>query len=125
MISPLIFNALKDLVLNPDGVTARVFPGEAPANVGRPYIVYTRAGGKSFDDLDGATAASGVKNVRVQITVWSDDYLVAEQLIDNAGDALTGPPLSGVSIGVEPVYERDQETKLHGFRQDFSIYYTP
>jgi len=122
-IEATIVAALKGLVPGQGSAGARVFPNVAPANTALPYIVYTRAGGKPLDDLD-LDGSPDTKNVRMQIDVWSDRYLSADRIMTSVGAILTSAPISGTSLG-EPTSQWEDATKLHGFRQDFSIFYTP
>lgn len=102
-------------------VSGRVYPDVAPAGTVRPYLTYQQVGGDALNFLDGATP--GKRNARIQINAWADSRLVASQLSEQAEDALRA------AAGLQPevlgarasIYEED--TKLRGARQDFSVWY--
>ena len=112
--------AIKPLVDNGDG-TFRCYPDEAPANAQRPYVVYQGAGGKSASYLNETVSAQ--KNCRLQISVWADDRITSNALMDSIIAALCVPPINATSMGA-PARVRDFDTKLYGSRLDFSIWFT-
>ncbi|WP_414446854.1 DUF3168 domain-containing protein [Burkholderia sp. 22PA0099] len=109
----IVYRALESLA---DG---RVYPDQAPDNIGRPYIVYQSVGGEDGATLDGA---ADTQNSRMQVAVWSTTRSEAVGLIGQVRDLLTAEPISATPIG-SAVSTYDTDTKLRGSRQDFSIWY--
>lgn len=112
-IEASIYNALKGLVGN------RVFPDVAPATTARPYMTYQQVGGTAVNFL-GATVP-GKRNARIQINCWADTRLAAANLARQAEDALIVGLKAHVIGSQVAVYEDD--TKLYGTMQDFSIWF--
>lgn len=98
-----------------------MFPDEAPEGVVRPYIVYQAVGGRDSNALDGP---ADLQNARMQLSVWADTRAAAVALMRSAISALTADPIKAIPIGA-PVSTREEDTKLYGSRQDFSIWFTP
>jgi hypothetical protein len=121
VIDDSIFSALKPIVLNDDGQTARVFPDVAPEGTPTPWITYQSAGGQDANDLDGPADRM---NTRMQIGVWASTRREATLTMNLVIAAICGDPLDGVPIGA-PVSIYEQPTKLYGSRLDFSIWYLP
>lgn len=97
----------------------RVYPRVAPPRSVKPYIVFQGAGGVDETTFDGPDT---LQNRRMQVTVWSADSVEADSINKQVRDALTAEPVLGTPIGAPTdVYEDD--TKLYGSRQDFSIWY--
>lgn len=111
----IVSNALA--VLAPVGV----FPDEAPEGTPRPFVVYQAVGGQSPNALDDVIDN---QNARMQVTVWADDRLTTIELMRRVIGELTGPPIQAVTIGA-PVSIREQDTRMKGSRQDFSIWFLP
>ncbi|WP_341866812.1 DUF3168 domain-containing protein [Caballeronia pedi] len=99
--------------------SGRVYPSVAPAGTARPYIVYQGAGGVDETTFDGADA---LQNRRVQVVVWATTAGEAESINQQVRAALTAEPVRGVPIGA-PVDVYEDDTKLYGSQQDFSIWY--
>lgn len=115
----IVFSAVKSLVPNGDG-TFRVYPDVGPAGVARPYITYQAVGGQSPNYLSNNV---DLQNARMQINVWADTRSVANSLMQNVIDAVTGQLINAVTIGA-PVSSYESDTKLFGARSDFSIWFT-
>ncbi|MCM2537712.1 DUF3168 domain-containing protein [Burkholderia glumae] len=97
----------------------RVYPDVAPPGVAKPYIVYQSAGGVDETTFDGADE---LQNSRMQIAVWATGRPESAELISQVRAILTAAPILATPIGADvSVYEDD--TKLYGKRQDFSIWY--
>lgn len=96
-----------------------VYPDVAPANRVKPYIVYQAVGGADETTFDGVDA---LQNSRMQVSVWADSRAAASALIQQVRAALTAEPVLGVPIGA-PVSVYEDDTKLYGSRQDYSIWY--
>lgn len=110
-----IGNALQALV------AGRIYPDVAPDNTARPYIVYQQIGGAAFNYVEGGVV--GLRNARVQISVWADTRIQASQIGDQAESILLGvaglqPQVLGAA---RSIYEPD--TGLRGRMQDFSFYH--
>ncbi|WP_322070983.1 DUF3168 domain-containing protein [Paraburkholderia bannensis] len=99
--------------------SGRVYPDVAPATVVKPYIVYQGAGGVDETTFDGADT---LQNCRMQVTVWATTRAEAATLIQQVRAAMTAAPVLGTPIGA-PVPDYEDETKLFGSRQDYSIWY--
>ena len=98
----------------------KVYPDLAPQGAVAPYIVYQQAGGESPSFLENATPTK--RNARMQVSVWGTTRaavialaLQIEQAVVTTS-TLNGRPLSAfVSL-------YDEDTKLRGATQDFSIW---
>lgn len=109
-----IFNALTALT------GGRVYPVQAPDGVVTPYIVYQHVGGESVNFLSGVPDK---RNTRLQISVWSDTALGAMNLSRQVEDIMRASViLNATSLGAA-FLDKDEETKLYGAQQDFSIWY--
>ncbi|CAD6536389.1 hypothetical protein LMG27952_03142 [Paraburkholderia hiiakae] len=97
----------------------RVYPSVAPSGAARPYIVYQGVGGADETTLAGADT---LQNRRIQVTAWSTTSAEADSINQQIRAALTAAPIGGVPIGA-PVDVYEDDTKLYGSRQDFSIWY--
>ncbi|WP_321866761.1 DUF3168 domain-containing protein [Paraburkholderia tropica] len=97
----------------------RVYPDVAPSKPVKPYIVYQSAGGVDETTFDGADT---LQNSRMQVAVWSTTRDEAATIIQQVRAALTAAPVLGTPIGA-PVSVFEDDTKLYGSRQDFSIWY--
>lgn len=113
-VEAAIFAALKGLVSN------RVFPDVAPEGTTRPYITYQQVGGdvisyvgREVPDLD---------NGRIQITWWADTRAAAKALSVSVNAAMvTATAFQAKPLGA-PIASYDEETKLRGYIQDFSVW---
>lgn len=97
----------------------RVYPDVAPAGAALPRIVYQGVGGVDETTFDGADT---LQNSRMQVVVWSTTRGEAAIIIQQVRAALTAEPVLGVPIGA-PVSVYEDDTKLYGSQQDFSIWY--
>ena len=101
-------------------VGGRVYPDVAPAGAVVPYITYQQVGGVAFAYLDKSPADR--KNGRVQINVWATTRAEATALILQAETALT----ASTSFQASPIgahaNDYEDDTKLYGALQDFSIW---
>lgn len=114
-IDAQIFTALALLVAD------RVYPDVAPEGTVRPYLTYQQVGGKALNYVEGSIP--GKRNARIQINAWADARLAASELSEQAEDALRlVPGLQAEVLGARvSIFEED--TKLRGARQDFSVWY--
>ncbi|WP_321902087.1 DUF3168 domain-containing protein [Paraburkholderia tropica] len=97
----------------------RVYPDVAPSAPIKPYIVFQSAGGVDETTFDGGDT---LQNSRMQVAVWATTRAEAATIIQQVRAALTAAPVLGTPIGA-PVSVFEDDTKLFGSRQDFSIWY--
>lgn len=103
-------------------VSGRVYPDVAPEGSALPRIVYQQVGGVAEVFTEGALPDK--ENGRMQIACWATTRAAAVALAQQveatlvATTAFQAEPLGARSS----VYEED--TKLFGARQDFSIWST-
>jgi len=110
-----LFNTLKALVGN------RFYPDVAPLGVAKPYGTYQQVGGEAPTLLAGVPSK---RNARMQITFWSLTRAEANSLAVLAEAALetaTSSTFQAKPLGAF-VADHEEETKLFGARQDFSIW---
>lgn len=109
-----IFNTVKGLVAN------RAYPDEAPEGAARPYIVYQQIGGVSPTFMERASPSK--KNGRFQFAVWADTRATASQISLQVEAALVAASVFDAKPIGDRTAVKDDETKLRGTRQDFSIW---
>lgn len=99
----------------------RVFPDVAPEGTARPYLTYQQVGGDALNFMEGTMP--GKRNARIQINAWADTRLAASELSEQAEDALRLVlGLQAEVLGARvSIFEED--IKLRGARQDFSVWY--
>lgn len=86
-----------------------------------PYITYQQVGGESVTFMEATVPSK--KNGRFQVNVWAATRLAASALMRQASDAIvTAAAMQSTPLG-EPVATYDEETKLYGARQDFSLWF--
>ena len=101
-------------------IVPRVFPDVAPAKTSTPYATYQQVGGRSIAFL--GTDLPSTKNGRFQVNVWGkrrDEVAALALRIENAfmaSEVIQAEPLG------EPVATYEEDTKLRGSRQDFSVW---
>jgi hypothetical protein len=102
-------------------VGGRVYPDVAPEGSLLPRVTYQQVGGEALTYVE--KAAPSKKNGRFQVNVWSsrrsDSALLARQ-IENA--LVVSAPLIAKPLSA-PVATFEEDTKLFGTRQDFSIWF--
>ncbi len=103
-------------------VTARVFPDVVPEGTAAPYVVWQGLGGKSMRQLNNQAADK--RNTLLQVSVWSPTRLEAVSLIRQIEDALCAANQFICTPYFEPRSDFDDETRLYGSIQRFSIYST-
>lgn len=119
-----IFNALKGFVPNGNG-TFRVYPDVARDFAARPYIVFQQVGGEAVNFLDPTMPSK--RNARFQISVWTDaesgGRTAVAALSRQVEDAMrAAASLQTIVLGA-PVAMYEEDTKLYGTRQDFSVWF--
>lgn len=110
-----IFTAIKAVVSN------RVYQDlNDAATVVVPYIVYQQIGGESVSFLERANPSK--KNGRYQISCWATTRAAAQALALQVESAMvTASTFDAKPIGA-PTSVYDEDTKLRGSRQDFSVW---
>ena len=97
----------------------RVSPMVAPLSTARPFITYQLIGGQALRYVENTTAAQ--RWTLVQINVWSDTHAQALTLIRSIEDAMCASSAFTAKPEGEPIGTHDNELKLYGFNQDFSV----
>lgn len=102
-------------------VSGRCYPDVAPLGATRPYLTFQQVGGVPANFLAGIPDK---RNGRFQINAWSLTRKEAMSLIRQAEDALrlSTALRATTEVGAVGLYEDD--TKLFGGRQDFSIWFS-
>ena len=110
-----LFNTLKALV------GSRFYPDTAPLGAAKPYATYQQVGGDAPTFLAGVPSK---RNARMQINFWSLTRSEANALAVQAEAALeaaTSSTFQAKPLGAF-VADWEEDTKLYGTRQDFSIW---
>lgn len=110
-----LFAAIKSLTAN------RVYPDVAPVDAAKPYITYQQVGGEAVNFME--SAAPGKRNGRFQINCWAETRVAAMSLARQAEDALIESTTLRAYVLGAPVAIYEEDTKLYGTRQDFSIWF--
>lgn len=112
-VESLMVSALAPLVTGP------VHFSVAPAGAAAPRLVLQQVGGDELQFMEGELA--DMEQPRIQVAAWATTYNVAKILSRQAAAALC----AAAGLQVEPlgaaVADYEEDTKLHGFRQDFSV----
>lgn len=98
----------------------RVYPDLAPEGTARPYITWQGLGGASARFLNNEAADK--RNTYMQINVWATTRLAALALIRQVEDALCASALFTARPSGEPLSTYEEDTKLYGCIQRFSIW---
>lgn len=98
----------------------RVYPDAAPAGAARPYITWQGLGGAVARFVEGSAADK--RNTLMQVNVWSATRLEALTLIRQVEDALCASALFVARPQGEPLSTYEEDTKLYGCIQRFSIW---
>jgi hypothetical protein len=114
-VEAIVYAALSALA------SGQVFPDVAQAKTPAPWITYQAVGGEAYPTVDGATP--GLRNARVQVTVWAKTRAQAADLMEQAFQALANPAVKAVPIGA-PVSTFEADTLLYGSSLDFSLNYS-
>ncbi|KVX45299.1 hypothetical protein WL05_21025 [Burkholderia ubonensis] len=99
-------------------VGMKAYPDEAPPGTKPPYAVYQAVGGVSNTDLDNNP--DDLQNARMQVAIWSPDKGESVRCMQEARRAMMRA--GAVPIGA-PTSAYETDTKLHGRRLDFSIWF--
>lgn len=109
-----------DLVTLLKTICPRVYPDVAPAGVTRPFIAWQVLGGESLRYVDNT--APDKRNTYLQVSVYSATRLEALALIRQVEDALCASTLFAVDPHGEPMSTYEDDTKLYGAQQRYSIW---
>lgn len=99
----------------------RVFPDFAPHDTARPYVTYQQVGGQTVSFLEGG--ASVKRNARLQVNVWHDTRIGANNLMRQIEDLLQASPFYGDPIGAL-IARADETGTSRGAQQDFSLWWS-
>lgn len=102
------------------GLCPRVYPDIAPEGEPRPYITWQRVGGSAVNFIDATVPSK--KNARVQVNVWADTRLEADDLAAQVEDTLRAVLALQTTVLGAPTAVYEPETKLKGSMQDFSFW---
>lgn len=98
----------------------RVYPDVAPEGTATPYVVWHQLGGMAAQYVEGPMA--GRRNCLVQINVWHESRLVANQLSLDIEAALTTHPTLQAQAQSALSAAYDEDAALRGSMQDFSLW---
>jgi hypothetical protein len=102
-------------------VSNRAYPDVAPDGVAKPYITYQQVGGNAVNFLNGIPDQ---RNGRFQINVWASTRSAASTLIRQVEDALRLSTTLRATTQGGAASDYEDELKLYGARQDFSVWFS-
>ena len=101
-------------------VCPRVYPDTAPDNPVRPYVTWQQLGGAVITPV--ADEVPDQENAFVQVNVWADTRLEAKTL----AKAIEAALITSAALNARPqaaaTSTMDDEVRLYGCAQDFSIW---
>ena len=100
-------------------VTGPVHFNVAPSGAALPRLVVQQVGGIEDQYIDGTLASK--ERPRIQVAAWATTYNAAKNLSQAAAAALCAAAGLQASPQGAAVADYEDDTKLHGFRQDFLI----
>ena len=100
----------------------RVFPDVAPAGTALPYVTWQAIGGKTLRAVNGA--ALDKRNTLMQINAWATTRTEARTIIQAIEDAMCASASFTADPESEPLSSYEDDTKLYGSTQRFSIHAT-
>lgn len=103
-----------------DLVDGRVYPDVPPDKATFPLVTYQQVGGVSL--WFGERAMPGHKNARVQVNVWADTRLQANQIARAIEGRMCTGMLSSEPFGAAVALYEDS-IKKYGTRQDFGFWF--
>lgn len=103
-------------------VSGRCYPDTIPDSPVFPLIVYQQVGGQAVEFMEQAMADQD--NARVQLWTWSKTRAEANSIAHQARAAIIGSAMQARTLAA-PVSVYDEDMKLYGARQDFSIWHAP
>ena len=99
----------------------RCYLDVAPPLTTRPYVTFQQVGGRTIPFLEGGAPVK--RNARIQVNVWADSRITANELMRDIEDAILSAPIYGRALGA--LFSRYEEvSKLRGAQQDFSCWHT-
>lgn len=98
----------------------RVFSLVADENAETPYIVVQRVGGSPLNHLTGEVPDK--QSHRIQVTVWAQSVLEAEQVGKQVEDAIRAAVTLQAEVATGAMDAYDETTTYKGSRQDFRIF---
>ena len=99
---------------------AKCYHDVASHNAVTPYVVMQVIGGETLSFMENVPPS--LRNARVQVAVWSDSRLQANDVMRAIEDALIVNIQWCQPIGAASS-DYDSTTELRGCRQDFSVWY--
>lgn len=99
----------------------RCYADTAPVNTATPYITYSQVGGQVLNPIDGTPP--GFHNARVQINVWHDSRLNANNLMRQVESLLRQAPYYAEPIGAL-IARIEEGVPQKGAQQDFSLWWS-
>lgn len=100
-------------------VTGPIHFNVAPNGAALPRLVLQQVGGMEDQFLNGELGSK--ERPRIQVATWAATYNEAKNLAQQAAVALCAASGLQATVQGAAVADYEQETKLHGFRQDFVI----
>lgn len=102
-------------------VGGRIYPDFAPTIVTKPFIVYQEISGEAPIFLERALPSK--KNGRFQINVWATTRIAAAALQLEAESAMVlATAFQAKQVGGRTATSDPEDTKLRGYRQDFTVW---
>ena len=101
-------------------VSNRAYPITAPFGTPTPFVIWNSLGGTPVNFYESAMPSK--RNLHIQVRVWSTTYagaLVVARSIENA--LVTSATLRATRLG-EALGDYEDDVKLYGTIQDFSIW---
>lgn len=103
----------------------RVFPDVAPVGTAKPYVTYQQIGGERLRNLN--KTAADKRKAFIQINVWSDSRLSANDLCRQIEEAMATATAFNAVEDAEPLWTHDDidlqdaPDGLYGCSQDFTV----
>ncbi|MBN3758161.1 DUF3168 domain-containing protein [Paraburkholderia sp. Tr-20389] len=97
-----------------------IFPDVAPEGTTPPWLAYQMVGGQTTAYVSNRP---GLKNARIQISVWAVSRFEAGTLMHRAIAVLCDPP-TGITLIGAPISTYEHKTALYGATADFSVWYS-
>lgn len=101
-------------------VCPRVYPDVAPAGPTLPFLTWQELGGAPVRFLDNTAADK--RNTYTQVSVYSATRAESLSLIRAAEDAMCASLLFAATPMGEPITSYEEDTKLYGAIQRFTIW---
>lgn len=98
----------------------RVYTDFAPVLTQRPYVTFQGIGGESINTL--GNEIPNKKNAVIQINVWADTRLSANQLIQQIEDGIRTSAAFQARPQSAPINDFDADIPVYRSMQDFNIW---